>query len=221
MGAIETQKKVKKRSVVRSAAPDGKRASDTKVPSVGPVIRRVRLQRGMSLQQLADASGVSIGTLSQIERNLSNPSLGMLTNIRQALSIPLSALFEDERQEGDPLFDPKFVRRGHHRPRLDLGSQHMVKELLSPSMAQDLQFMILILPPSGHSGDQALIYPCEKAGLVMQGTVLLKVGDEEAVLAEGDSFQFWGATPHSFNNPGQTPAKVMWIIGKTLLERHL
>lgn len=221
MGDVLTAKKLKKRTTARTAAPVGRRASDTKIPSVGPVIRRVRLQRGMSLQQLAEASGVSIGTLSQIERNLSNPSLGMLTSIRQALSIPLSALFEDEKQDGDPLFDPKFVRRGHHRPRLDLGSQHMVKELLSPSMAQDLQFMILALPPGGHSGDQALIYPCEKAGLVIQGTFLLKVGDEETILAEDDSFQFWGATPHSFSNPGQTTAKVIWIIGKTLLERHL
>ena len=175
----------------------------------------------MSLQQLAEAANVSIGTLSQIERNLSNPSLGVVTNIRQALRIPLSALFEDERSDGDPLYDPKFVRRAHHRPRLDLGPQHMVKELLSPSIAQDLQFMMLILPPGGNSGDQALSYACEKAGIVMEGTLLLKVGEEDTTLAEGDSFQFWGATPHSFFNPGHVPDKVLWIIGKTLLERHL
>ncbi|MFM9849998.1 MAG: helix-turn-helix domain-containing protein [Hyphomicrobiaceae bacterium] len=222
MGAIEAQKKVRKKSVPRAAASETqKRASDMPIPAVGPIIRRVRLQRGMSLQQLAEAANVSIGTLSQIERNLSNPSLGVVTNIRQALRIPLSALFEDERSEGDPLYDPKFVRRLHHRPRLDLGSQHMVKELLSPSVAQDLQFMTLILPPGGNSGDQALIYACEKGGLVLQGTFLLKVGDEESVLNEGDSFQFWGATPHSFFNPGQVPTTVLWIIGKTLLERHL
>jgi uncharacterized cupin superfamily protein len=97
----------------------------------------------------------------------------------------------------------------------------MVKELLSPSIAQDLQFMMLILPPGGNSGDQALSYACEKAGMVMEGTLLLKVGDQDTTLAEGDSFQFWGATPHSFFNPGRVPAKVLWIIGKTLLERHL
>jgi hypothetical protein len=51
--------------------------------------------------------------------------------------------------------------------------------------------------------------------------LLLKVGDQDTTLAEGDSFQFWGATPHSFFNPGRVPAKVLWIIGKTLLERHL
>ncbi len=222
MGAIETQKKARRRSAPRAAASETqKRASDAPIPSVGPIIRRVRLQRGMSLQQLAEAANVSIGTLSQIERNLSNPSLGVVTNIRQALRIPLSALFEDERSDGDPLYDPKFVRRAHHRPRLDLGPQHMVKELLSPSLAQDLQFMMLVMPPGGNSGDQALSYPCEKAGIVMQGTFLLKVGDEDVILSEGDSFQFWGAAPHSFFNPGQVPNKILWIIGKTLLERHL
>jgi transcriptional regulator with XRE-family HTH domain len=222
MGAIETQKKTRRKPAARAEAAEAqKRASDAAIPSVGPIIRRVRLQRGMSLQQLAEAASVSIGTLSQIERNLSNPSLGVVTNIRQALRIPLSALFEDERSDGDPLYDPKFVRRAHHRPRLDLGPQHMVKELLSPSIAQDLQFMMLILPPGGNSGDQALSYACEKAGMVMEGTLLLKVGDQDTTLAEGDSFQFWGATPHSFFNPGRVPAKVLWIIGKTLLERHL
>lgn len=222
MGAIEAQKKARRKSAHRAMESETqKRASDAPIPSVGPIIRRVRLQRGMSLQQLAEAANVSIGTLSQIERNLSNPSLGVVTNIRQALRIPLSALFEDERSEGDPLYDPKFVRRAHHRPRLDLGPQHMVKELLSPSLAQDLQFMMLIMPPGGNSGDQALSYACEKAGIVVDGAFLLKVGDEEAILGEGDSFQFWGATPHSFFNPGNVPNKILWIIGKTLLERHL
>lgn len=222
MGAIETQKKTRRKPASRAeAAETQKRASDAAIPSVGPIIRRVRLQRGMSLQQLAEAANVSIGTLSQIERNLSNPSLGVVTNIRQALRIPLSALFEDEQSDGDPLYDPKFVRRAHHRPRLDLGPQHMVKELLSPSIAQDLQFMMLILPPGGNSGDQALSYACEKAGMVIEGTLLLKVGGQDTTLTEGDSFQFWGATPHSFFNPSRVPAKVLWIIGKTLLERHL
>jgi transcriptional regulator with XRE-family HTH domain len=193
----------------------------TDIPAVGSVIRKVRQERGLSLQQLADASAVSIGTLSQIERNVANPSLRMLTNIRQALRIPLSALFADDIAHADDPDDPPFVRRADRRPLLDLGPRHMVKELLSPSGAEDMQFMILAIPGGGSSGDQALSYACEKAGVVLDGEFTLTVGEQSSVLRAGDSFQFWGAAPHSISNHTTQTARVVWIIGKTLIERHL
>jgi uncharacterized cupin superfamily protein len=97
----------------------------------------------------------------------------------------------------------------------------VVKELLSSSAAQNLQFMILHVPPHGSSGDQPLSYPAEKAGLMLQGEILLKVGDEEVRLTEGDSFQFDSIKPHSFRNPVAQPAAILWIIGQTLVDRQL
>jgi transcriptional regulator with XRE-family HTH domain len=194
------------------------RDGDIAPPRVGQTIRRLRHERKMPLQQLALLSGVSSGMLSQIERDRANPSLKTLTRLRHALGVPLSALFEELPSATS---DPDFVRRSNRRPKIDLGPSRLVKELLSSSAAQNLQFMILDLPPHGSSGEQLLSYPAEKAGLVLAGEIILRVADVEVTLAEGDSFQFDSAKPHGFRNEAAARARVLWIIGQTLPERQL
>lgn len=170
----------------------------------------------MTLQALATASGVSIGTLSQIERDRANPSLRVLAQVRTALRAPISALFEETEH---PPQDPGFVRRVDRRPWLELG--YISKELLSPGGPQNLQFMILHIPPHGTSGTQPLSYPAEKGGMVLAGELYLAVNGEEARLREGDSFLFDSLHPHSFHNPLDQPARVLWIMGAVPVERSL
>jgi hypothetical protein len=85
----------------------------------------------------------------------------------------------------------------------------------------NLQFMILHVPPHGTSGAQVLSYPAEKGGMVLRNQLVLKVGTEEALLREGDSFLFDSLDPHSFRNPTDEPTQVLWIIGTVRVERHL
>jgi transcriptional regulator with XRE-family HTH domain len=170
----------------------------------------------MTLQALAMASGVSAGMLSQIERDQANPSLRILSQLRTALGAPISALFEEPVP---PPQDPGFVRRAANRPWLDLG--YMSKELLSPGGPQNLQFMILHIPPLGTSGGKPMSYPAEKGGLVLEGELMLTVGETEARLREGDSFLFDSLHPHSFRNPLDQPARVLWIMGAVPVEKNL
>jgi len=191
------------------------RQSDDR-PTIGAVVRRLRGEKGMTLQELSAASGVSVGMLSQVERDLTNPSVRVMTAIRRALDVPLSALFQDLAAEPP---DPAFVRRRGHRPILEL--QHLRKELLSAGTSHNIQFMILHIEPNGSSGGTPLSYPAEKGGMVLEGEFLLKVGNEEAMMWEGDAFAFDSSIPHSFRNPSKTVTKVLWIIGAVSLDRHL
>ena len=188
---------------------------DARIPRVGAAVRRLRHAKAMTLQELADASGVSVGMLSQLERDRANPSLRVLTQIRDALGAPISALFEDNTLIPA---DPAFVCRAANRPRLEFG--YLSKELLSPRGPKNLQFMILHIPPKGTSGDQPMSYPAEKGGMILQGALYLRVGAEEALLTEGDSFLFESNNPHSFRNPRDTEAKILWIVG-AVAESHL
>lgn len=184
---------------------------------VGPTIKRLRTERKLSLASLAKASGVSVGMLSQIERDISNPSLRVLTQIRLALDVPASALFESTG--GGSSTDPSFVRRSSDHPFLDLG--FCTKELLTAGAQSSLQLMMLHVPPGGSSGAQAVAYPAEKAGLMMEGELLLRVGDQESILKVGDSFIFNSAVPHSFHNVSTThSAKLLWVIGKFPSDPH-
>ena len=193
---------------------------------VGQAIRRIRKQKKLSLQDLASKAGVAVGMLSQVERDLGNPSLKTLTRIHQALQVPLSALFSDSADvsvspEKSALDLESYVTRKGSRARLQFGTPLLMKEMLSPSMGNRLQFMILNLLPGGSSGDSPLSYAAEKGGLVFSGSLELDLDGEKLKLNEGDSFQFDGSTPHIFTNPYTEPASVLWIIAYDPVMRSL
>lgn len=186
---------------------------------VGTNLRKLRKQKGMSLESLAQASGVSMGMISQVERGIANPSMRLLTSLRRALNISMQELFGETKNEALKTGEPSFVRRRAQRPVLDLGMLH--KELLTPSDRQNLQIMILRLEPGGKSGGHALSYPAEKGGLVLSGKVVLTVDDEASELETGDSFVFDSNRPHSLRNTSDAPTEVLWIIGAVQFDRFL
>lgn len=191
---------------------------------VGDVIRRLRLERGMSLKGLSHASGVSSGMLSQIERNLANPSLKVLTKIQVALGTNAAALFPGNGADAAQAApsgrkDPLFVKRNDQRPFCELG--YLTKELLSTGTTQHLDMMLLHIPPSGSSGDSPLTSLAEKGGLVLEGEIVMSVDGEETTICEGDSFAFDGRKPHAFRNDTASKAKMLWIISNFPIQRHL
>lgn len=180
--------------------------------ALGRELRRLRLNKGLSIHAFAEMADVSAGLLSQIERGISSPSLRTLTKLRHALGVPLGALFEEgERQV---LAESHFIRRREARPKLDLGPHRLIKEMLSPHTASAMQIMILVIPPNGGSGDQPYNDEGEKAGLVLQGFLQLTIDGESFDLREGDSFQFDSMLPHRFRNFHRDAARVLWIIRK-------
>ncbi|MVW70872.1 cupin domain-containing protein [Bordetella sp. 15P40C-2] len=193
--------------------------------SIGQAIRRIRKNKHISLQALSSASGVAIGMLSQIERDLGNPSLKTLMRIQQALDVPLSALFDADGEADAKISQDDLahhVRHATSRRAVQFGTPLMTKEMLSPPAGQRLQFMVLNIQPGGTSGPSPLSYPAEKGGLVLEGAFELTLAGKVLQLRAGDSFQFDGATPHTFSNPYEEPASLMWIIAhEPAAGRHL
>lgn len=177
---------------------------------VGARLRALRNARGLSVNELALRAGVSVGTVSQVERNKANPSVRILERLRQALDVPLSALLEEDDAPSDPLTGD-FVRRSVERPLFEVGKNGMQKELLSPHGEHDLQMMVILLP-AGSGSEEVLVGVGEKCGLVMEGTVILNVGDQRAELRAGDSFQFKSTVPHSVRNESSKAARLLWIM---------
>ncbi len=186
---------------------------------VGLRIKRLRKEKNISLQELSRVSGVSAGMLSQIERDLANPSLRVLTKIQVALETTAGALFPPENTVEPSVLDPMFVRRKGKRPFCELG--YLTKELLSDGAAQRLELMMLHVPPNGSSGAAPLTSPAEKGGLVLAGTILMSVDGVETSLSEGDSFTFDGRLPHSIRNTSGEPVKMLWVVSNFPMERHL
>jgi DNA-binding XRE family transcriptional regulator/mannose-6-phosphate isomerase-like protein (cupin superfamily) len=190
-------------------------AENSDEASVGLRLRALRRERELSIAQLALKAGVSTGIVSQMERGTANPSLRTLERVRVALGVPLMALLEDISagvSRSEAARDPAFVRRRASRPHLKVGTDGYAKQILSPQWPTDgLRFMIITIP-TGVSSEEVLIGAGEKAGLVLGGKLHLSVDDGEAILSEGDSFQFPSDVPHNIRNDGPQDAEVLWII---------
>src|SRR5262249_54574356 len=143
-------------------------------------------------------------------------SLRTLVRLRTVLGVPLTALIEEPDEDRDA----QYIRRAARRPRLNVGSDGLMKELLSPRGAQNLQFMHVLLPPN-LTATEVLIGPGEKAGMVLDGQIVLTVGDETFHLSPGDSFQFPSTVPHSLGNRTDEPARVLWIMSTSPPVIHL
>jgi len=182
--------------------------------TVGQRLRHIRREQHLSLKTLAAQAEVSVGMISQIERDQVNPSIRVLEKLRLALHVPLSALLEDGDASGQQNAVPvvqEFVRRADQRPRFRVGDKGLLKELLSPPGNHSLQVMTILLPAHARS-EEILLGQGEKAGLVLEGVIALTVAHRQTLLSEGDSFQFSSAIPHGVANPTDAPARVLWII---------
>lgn len=183
-------------------------SEDAQKKGLGVQLRQRRRIKDLTLIELSQQSGLSVGLLSQIERGLSSPSLKSMTQICAALGIPLSWLFDSGPTE-NPAEKGLVVRRGSRR-RLDLGAYGVTKELLSPDLGGEMQIYLVSIRPGGQSGPEPYTHRGEEGGLVLAGTLELTVDGRIVVLYEGDSFRFSSSLAHRFTNPGSTQANVVW-----------
>lgn len=191
---------------------------------IGIRLRALRAELGLTIPALSARAGLSAGLISQIERGQSNPSMKTIQRLTAALGVNLWAFIGEaggETKAGrlpDMAEARPFVRRRSERPRVVVGKSKMVKELLSPRGERGLRFMMVTLPPGG-TADEMLVGPGEKAGYVVSGCVTLTVGERQAELAEGDSFQFDSRHAHGLANHSACEATILWIM--SILEPHL
>jgi transcriptional regulator with XRE-family HTH domain len=175
---------------------------------VGEQIRELRLIKRLTLQQLADLVGVSVGYLSQIERNRSRLPIGTLRKICDVLGVHISWFFPST-PEGPPEERGVIVRRKNRR-RLSFTGLGINEQLLSPNLSGPLELLMSTIEPGADSGDYS--HSGSEAGIVVRGTMELWVSGRYFLLEEGDSFSFSSTEPHRCRNPGEIPAQVVWVI---------
>lgn len=169
----------------------------------------LRRQHGLSLQQLADRADLSIGTISQVERGLSQPSLRTVRKLANAFGLP-TAYFFDAGSGAAEAEDGIVIREGH-RPVMSFDGTDMTAWMLSPQDLEGLQFMLVHLQPGAMSGRRNYEHSGLDLGFVLSGTLNLEVEDRFYVLGPGDSFCFDSRRPHRFENCGKSECIVVYI----------
>ena len=175
---------------------------------VGEQIRELRIIKRKTLQQLAQEVGISVGYLSQIERNRSKLPIGTLCKICDVLGVHMSWFFQ-YAAEG-PSEERGIIVRNKQRRRMSFTGLGINEELLSPNLSGPLELLLSTIEPGADSGEYA--HDGSEAGVVIAGSMELWVNGQYFLLEEGDSFSFKSTDPHRCRNPGTVPTKIVWVI---------
>jgi transcriptional regulator with XRE-family HTH domain len=172
---------------------------------IGRRLRAARRRRGLSIAEVAEATGLTKGFISQLERDLTTASVASLVRICDALRIPVGTLFEPSRTN---------LVRAEERPPINFGGERVSEWLLTPAGQSRLQVIESLIEPGGGSGPEPYSLASEAEWVhVLEGRLELRVEVELYELGEGDSLSFSPREPHSWLNPSATePARVLWVL---------
>jgi transcriptional regulator with XRE-family HTH domain len=197
-----------------SARPDGAPPATTSHPAestdlapvVGSNLRRLRTRRGLSLERLAQISGVSRAMLGQIELGQSAPTINVLWKIARALEVTFSALISARTQSG------ALVLRSAESKILTSKDRSFSSRALFPfDEPRRVEFYELRLAAS--SVEEADAHPpgTSENLVVTAGTLEIDVAGDTHRLETGDSILFEADTPHAYRNPGKVET-VMYLV---------
>jgi len=173
---------------------------------LGSQLQRLRLERHLTLEKLAESSGVSVSLLSQLERGIGNPSFITLSKIAYALGIPIGHFFQGSES---PL---NMVVRKKDRKKLVLPDRNLVYELLTPDLNRKIEFVWVEFASGISTEQRPFLHEGEECGLVLQGTLEVHLGDKVYLLEAGDSISYPCNIPHWYCNPGKEEVISVWAV---------
>ncbi|MBA2756669.1 MAG: helix-turn-helix transcriptional regulator [Chloroflexi bacterium] len=173
---------------------------------LGARIRARRQARHLTLREIAARAGVTESFLSQVERDVTSPSIATVQRIARALDVSIAQLFAEEPETG------RVVRREARR-RIEYPGLKAVDEFLTTNLAGRLQVIVSTIEPGGGTRAEPYTHDSDEEVVVVLGGVLdLWVGDEHYVLREGDAITFPSRLPHWNANQGETTTTVLFCV---------
>ena len=184
----------------------------------GSQLREARLAAGLTITEVAERSGFSPSYISQVERDLANPSIGAINRIAEATGIRMRTFFSDgATAEADmspavPGRIPTGLIRRDRRKGLTYPGSQVIFELLCPDLQHKLEILHSSAPAGTESGDTPIAHTGEECAIVLKGTLELTVGEEVYLLQAGDAIYFDSGNPHSWKSVGPDPLEVIWVV---------
>ncbi|MCV7384361.1 helix-turn-helix domain-containing protein [Mycolicibacter longobardus] len=168
------------------------------------LLRTVRKQRGLTLEDLAGRTGLTKSYLSKIERSRSTPSIATAIKVAQALDVDVAQLFSEQREE-DKITVDRAADRSANRQRYRAIASGMLGKSMSP----------FVVRPTGRTLREAdplhALHTGQEFVFVHAGTVELEYGDATWTLAAGDSAYFDASINHRIRTVGPQPAEVVVV----------
>jgi transcriptional regulator with XRE-family HTH domain len=186
----------------------GGTAVDRIVSSIGPRLRELRLQQGLSLQQLAERAGVSAAAIHKIERNGMVPTITTLLKLADAFDRPVGYFVDEEAEGAGPVaFTPAPERSAAYTPYAGVSA-----EAISGSYARFfLDGAVTTVEPGASSGPALAQHQGEELLFMLDGELAFEVDGIEYELRPGDAIHFRTDRPHRWENGRGAVARALWI----------
>jgi len=171
---------------------------------LGKRLKALRTKNGLTLEELASRCELSKGFLSQLERNMTSPSISTLEDIVEVLGVSLEDLFKEDREE-----QIKFDEDDYFVDEKDKSS---ITWLVPNAQKNEMEPILLKLKEHGES-NEILPHEGEEFGYVLEGRVeLINLDDKKrTILKKNDTFYLKGNHRHKLVNNSRQVAEVIWI----------
>lgn len=171
---------------------------------IGEKIKRLRLKNGLTQEELASRCELTKGFISQVERELTSPSIATLVDILESLGTNLKDFFND-------IVEEKVVfKKDDVFEKQDSELEHTIKWLISNAQKNSMEPILMYLDAGGNSGEDDP-HDGEEFGYVLSGSIHLYLGARKHRVKKGESFYFKPSIVHSISNAGKTEAIVLWV----------
>lgn len=171
---------------------------------IGEKIKRLRIEKQLTQEELANRCELSKGFISQIENDLTSPSIATLMDILQTLGTNLNEFFSEKVNERVKFTDDDMFETE------DEELKYRLKWLVPDAQKNEMEPIMLTLEPKGRYKEEEP-HEGEEFGLVLHGIVNLHLGDKVYRVRKGESFYFKPKANHYIENAGKTEATVIWV----------
>ncbi len=172
---------------------------------MGNRLRRLRQQRNLTQEEMANRCELSKGFISQVERDLTSPSIATLTDMLECLGTDLKSFFSEETGKSTV-----FTRNDmFEKEDADL-LKGSILWLVPNAQKNDMEPILVTLGPGGRT-HEIPAHEGEEFGYVLKGAVVLVEGEKRSRIACGSSFSLHPGEDHYIENLGKTTAQFIWV----------
>jgi transcriptional regulator with XRE-family HTH domain len=178
-------------------------------PEVGATLQKIRQKRGLTLEDLSRAAGVSKSMLSQIEREKANPTIAVAWRLANALGIGIEELLAGETQEVETIH----ILEPHETPTLPGNHAGYILKILGPmELAGKYEWYELTLAPQGELVSHPHDPGTTEYLTLLHGAAEVEVDGLKKKLKAGGTARYQADRTHAIRNTGKTEAKALLVV---------
>jgi transcriptional regulator with XRE-family HTH domain len=179
--------------------------ADLTVKAIGRRIRSLRQSRNLTLQMVAERTGLSASLISMVERGLTAPSIGTLVAVAAAFGVNMADLMNVEApNDSDP------VTRLEAQPTYET-TQGVVRRVVLRDQTRGFEWAVNEYEPGTASAPMPTHHAGYEYGLVVEGELTVELEDAEHVMRPGDAISYYSGVPHRLRNDSDRHVRTVWL----------